>query len=363
MDPQGSATNPPPPAQPPTDPITEHVPQFINLPAPNIEEADYFQLLWALFRTMLLWFLSITAASQCTATATEKIRTNIEMFTAMEPKLDVTSPEKFTGTPEKVEGFLNALIFYFKGKRVTSDEAKIIYALSIITGGTNNIAGNWADLQRQLIIEDAADAPYDWEKFETAFVAYFKYSSTKDELQTKLTKLVQGKGTADEYITQFKGIMKGTGSDDEALLYWFKMGLNDGLRASVWSLRPSPTNLSEWMKEASNQDRHYRQNREYQSHKHGSTGQSEKTSKPPANNNTPSAPAKPAEPQGTTPDPNAMDIDAMKKKGLCYKCKKFGHRFFECPEGKGKEKDRFNVREMSKDDKKDLLKELLNEDF
>ena len=111
MDPQGSATNPPPPAQPPTDPITEHVPQFINLPAPNIEEAGFFQLLWALFRTMLLWFSSITAASQRTATATEKIGTNIETFTAKEPKLDVTPLEKFTSTPEKVQGFLNDLIF------------------------------------------------------------------------------------------------------------------------------------------------------------------------------------------------------------------------------------------------------------
>ena len=37
-------------------------------------------------------------------------------------------------------------------------------------------------------------------------------------------------------------------------------------------------------------------------------------------------------------DPNTMDVDATREeartKGLCYKCKKPGHQFFECPEKK-----------------------------
>ena len=246
-------------------------------------------------------------------------------------------------------------------QKISTNEGKIIYALSMINGGTNDIAGNWANLQRKAIIEESIDALLTWDAFKTAFIAYFKYSSTKDELQTKLTKLAQGKGTADEYITQFKGIMNGTGFDNEALLYWFKLGLNDGLRSSVWSLRPMPTTLAEWMKEASNQDRNYRQNGEYQSHKHGfGPGQLEKTQKPPVNMTSVQAKAPEAK---IAPDPNAMDIDAMKKKGLCYRCKKPGHRFFECPEGKEKERERFNVREMTQEQRKELMDELMKEDF
>ncbi|KAF9258961.1 hypothetical protein L218DRAFT_830802, partial [Marasmius fiardii PR-910] len=76
------------------------------------------------------------------------------------------------------DSFLNAIIFYFRGKRITSNDGRIVYALSTISGGTN-IAWNWADLQRKLIIEGARDAPESWEDFQAAFVAYFKYSSTK----------------------------------------------------------------------------------------------------------------------------------------------------------------------------------------
>ncbi|KAJ8091495.1 hypothetical protein PM082_024413 [Marasmius tenuissimus] len=124
----------------------------------------------------------------------------------------------------------------------------------MVIGSTNDVATNWADLQPKLIVEEDDSCLKTWKDFCDALVAYFKYSSTKDELQTKLTNLKQGKGTADEFITQFKAIMGGTALDDEALLYWFKLGFNDGLRKSVWSLRLMLTTLKELMNEVSNQD-------------------------------------------------------------------------------------------------------------
>ncbi|KAJ8077892.1 hypothetical protein PM082_002333 [Marasmius tenuissimus] len=108
-----------------------------------------------------------------------------------------------------------------------------------------------------------------------------------------------------------------------------------------------PTTLKEWMNEVSNQDCTYHMDREYQAHKRGSgSAQTEKAKKTQVNNHaatTTKTTEVKRETVTTTPHPNAMDIDAMKKKGLCYKCKKQGHRFFKCPEGKGKEKDRFNI--------------------
>ncbi|KAL0057030.1 hypothetical protein AAF712_016349 [Marasmius tenuissimus] len=308
--------------QPIEDPVTAHlINEQQNLFSPNLEHANCCQLLWAPFWTLLPWIQSIAHASGNTSTATERISGNIDKFTNREPKLDISPPEKFAGSPEKVDAFVNALVLYFKGKKIKTDEGRIIYALSMVVGGTNDVATNWADLQQKLIIEEDDSRLKTWKDFCDALVSYFKYLSTIDELQTKLTNLKQGKGTADEFITQFKAIMGGTAFDDEALLYWFKLGLNNGLRKLVWSLRPMLTTLKEWMNKVSNQNHTYCMDQEYQAHKRGSgSAQTGKANKTPVNNHavaTRKTIEVKRETVTTTPDPNAMDIDVMKKKGQC----------------------------------------------
>ena len=57
-----------------------------------------------------------------------------------------------------------------------------------------------------------------------------------------------------------------------------------------------------------------------------------------------------------------MDVDATreeaKAKGLCYKCKKPGHQFFECPEKKPYTTRKVDVRAMSQEERTELMQQL-----
>ena len=57
-----------------------------------------------------------------------------------------------------------------------------------------------------------------------------------------------------------------------------------------------------------------------------------------------------------------MDVDATKEearaKGLCFKCKKPGHRFFECPEKKPYTTRKMDVRAMTKEERMELMEQL-----
>ncbi|KAJ7123006.1 hypothetical protein C8R44DRAFT_596548, partial [Mycena epipterygia] len=248
--------------------------------------------------------------------------------------LKLETPESFNGRPEKVEGFINALILYFDGQQITEDAQRIIFALSLIKGGTGDIAGNWADLQRKLIVDfqngDADNGHIGtWTQFKTDFTAYFQYTSSKDEAQKKLTKLHQGKGSADEYITLFKGLATASKFDDEALLHYFKQGLNPSLRTAVFNIRPQPTTYKEWLTEASQVDRTYRQGKEFNSvfgRTEQHTPQQQTQQKP----NWPAAQTQTPPPFRVQRDPDAMDVDRQKDSRTCFVCNKPGHIARNC---------------------------------
>ena len=57
-----------------------------------------------------------------------------------------------------------------------------------------------------------------------------------------------------------------------------------------------------------------------------------------------------------------MEVDATREdaraKGLCFKCKKPGHRFFECPEKKPYATRKVDIREMTKEERMELMEQL-----
>ncbi|KAJ7677309.1 hypothetical protein B0H17DRAFT_1079361, partial [Mycena rosella] len=134
----------------------------------------FWVLLWAAIHSLLTSFSLVR--SERTTIATEQIATA--------KPLKLASPDSFTGAPDKVEGFFNALTLYRSAQR-------IIFALSLVKGGTGDIASNWADLQRKHIVDHRNGVPNTFTLAPGAIVAeftsYFQYTSSKDEAQKKLT--------------------------------------------------------------------------------------------------------------------------------------------------------------------------------
>jgi hypothetical protein len=327
-------------------------PEEQQMTAPALTDAGFWVLLWAAIRSLLLAVTGLVSRSERTSTATEQLATAVQTYTTRPTPtkpLKLDSPESFNGRPDKVEAFINALTLYFDGQAIKDDKSRVIFALSLGKGGNGDIAGNWADLQRKQIV-DHQNSPTPlvhigtWFQFVHEFKAYFQYTSSKDEAQRKLAKLHQGKGTADEYITLFKGLAPATNFDQEALLHYFRLGLNPALCTAVFNIRPQPTTYEQWLVEASQVDRTYRHSKEYSS----ASGRNEQTPQQKARLPAVQMPTK------VERDPDAMDVDRHKDTRICFRCNKPGHISRWCPENK----QRFNVRGMSKEDRAELLKSI-----
>lgn len=349
-----STTNTPFASLPPNDPVYEHLaPEMQQMSAPNLENAGFWVLLWAAIRTLLGSFTRLLGWQERSTLATEQLANAVQTYTnrsVHRKPLKLDSPEPFNGQPDKVEAFLNALTLYFSGQQIRADDQRVIFALSLVKGGTGDIAGSWANLQRKLIVEFSNNAENNghigtWAQFVTDFTAYFQYSSSKDEAQMKLVKLQQGKSTADEYITLFKGLAPSSGFNDEALLDHFKRGLNTPLRTVVFNIRPQPVTYKDWLREASECDRTYRKAKEYNSALGGRVERETVQQKA-------KMPAVQAAPR-VERDPDAMDVDRLRDIHTCYKCGKPGHIARFCPNGPP---PKFNVRAMAKDDVAELLR-------
>ena len=142
---------------PPNDPVYSTLPPDVQaLNAPNLDHAGFWVLLWAAVRSLLLGITSLVSGTARSATATEQIATTVQSYTtrpAPRKPLKLEAPESFNGLPHKVDAFIHALTLYFDGQEISDDGQRIIFVLSLVKGGSGDITGNWADLQRKLIVE------------------------------------------------------------------------------------------------------------------------------------------------------------------------------------------------------------------
>jgi hypothetical protein len=230
------------------------------------------------------------------------------------PKIKPESPEAFDGKPDHVMSFLAALTVYFSALKEENNKNMILYGLSKIKGGKENVASRWADAKRIEIVnynstiakgnaegatqvelaqaQHAVDPITNWEMFTEQFRAHFMLTREDDAARDALEVLEMGTKSCEEYTTMFNGYTLLAGYNDEYLIRKYKAGLNKALRQKVIGTYPAPVGLPQWKERALALDKEFRR----ENHKN--------KEKEPFRYSAP-------KPKPQQKDENAMEIDAI----------------------------------------------------
>ncbi|CDO72201.1 hypothetical protein BN946_scf184970.g53 [Trametes cinnabarina] len=292
-------------------------------------------------------------------------------------------PEPFDGSMEKFDDFFNQLTVVFDADEETyglpiGSKNRILYALSFLKTGR---AAAWRTLQ----VEKYGREGYpSWEDFASSLRDQFGDPDPRTTAQIRIARLSMetDRLTADEYINAFEQLEHRTEFGEEALRVQFRRGLPAWLLDKLTNLPTPPTTLAATKYWARHFDREHRR-REEERHRFtrdlASRGRG--TNPAPARASpTPSAAmqtsrAAPSVPQAASASPTTtstdrrdstgvtfggtgqpMDIDAARRRGMCFTCGQRGHIQRDCPNRKIVVRNL--VQQLSVEDRSELLKEL-----
>jgi hypothetical protein len=239
-------------------------------------------------------------------------------------QLKFSAPDAFDGTRDKLDTFIRQINLVTNAAPAgTSLKTLIGWALSHMRGGS---AGTWAD---KLVTDHGpgVDYPYrDWDAFLAELRRMFGDPDRAGSAVQKLQKLKQASGKADAYITEFQLLAGISGLQDDALLYYFKAGLQPAILQKIYGHYPMPTTLAGWQEFTRQLDRQYREYLESQKSHASSPRDATKPTHTPAQ--TTRAPSTDVAP---------MDVDRTKSRSnptqpRCFKCGATDHMVRDCPQ-------------------------------
>uniref|UniRef100_A0A3B1JYM9 Gypsy retrotransposon integrase-like protein 1 n=1 Tax=Astyanax mexicanus TaxID=7994 RepID=A0A3B1JYM9_ASTMX len=139
------------------------------------------------------------------------------------PGFSVSKPELFDGDPEKCSGFLLQCSVFFSNSPPTTDEAKIGFIISRLSGK----ALEWATA----IWEDLSGASYT--DFLATFRSVFDHSRYGQSNGELLLALKQGQKPVASYALEFRTLAAGSGWNNAALINVFRCGLNPDVQREL----------------------------------------------------------------------------------------------------------------------------------
>ena len=191
------------------------------------------------------------------------------------------------------------------------DDKKIIFVLSLITGGT---AKAWKE--NWLATKIAARVLGTYEEFKTTLTKAFTPINEGGYTRAALKNLRQKKGKLAEYIADFKNLVGQSGIDSEpALAEYFMEGIQPEILKDIFRSKVVPTKMEDWYIETSHIELQQLQLKEIEDRRKGITSNYQGY----YGHNSSSSGRK---------DPNAMDVDQLsteeverhRKERLCFRC-------------------------------------------
>jgi hypothetical protein len=300
--------------------------------------------------------------------------------TSTNSRMKPAAPSEFDGSRSKGRAFLNSCELYIglAPNQFPSDDSKIYWALSYMKGDR---AARFTD-RTMRYARDHGSLPYaSWTSFRKEFVQLF---CPKNEMQTarmrlETSKYHQGSRAVDDYVDEFRELIDMAKYEEGAnIVLKFRHGLNSEIQRYIACLtagRPSDDDPEEWFEAAVLCDDNRIANDAFQAtfrstRSHTFAPASNRTvpaSNVGSNNSKLANPVRGVLPMPTASsfpfkavapsfkDPNAMEIDANRKKGpqpsLCFRCGEPGHMVRDCPH-------RFDVRYMTIDERSDFAQQV-----
>ena len=168
-------------------------------------------------------------------------------------ELRIAKPEKFSGKKGgEVYKWFAQLRLVFRGNPqiYQSDDNKIAYALSYLTGA----AQNWAMPLLQAVDEGRHhDLLVNYNKFREAMVAVYGEMDRRSNAEDRLAKIRQT-GSIAGYISTFNEHAAQVDWNELSLIARFRGGLKDEILDSIATAETQPQGLQEWMAMASRID-------------------------------------------------------------------------------------------------------------
>ena len=178
-------------------------------------------------------------------------------------KYKANLPDVFNGDVTLSKSFKRQLTIYFsaRGNEFDDYQAKILFLLSYMQGGNT---GPWADRCLDQIERGSRRRvltyPYaSYDDFLKLFDERFLEKNEEDKARHKLKYLTQGTGTCAEYIASFEALEELTGFNDEALVDFYKAGINKQLIDKIVTMENMLTTLAGYKKFTDRFDRQHRQ--------------------------------------------------------------------------------------------------------
>ena len=287
-------------------------------------------------------------------------------------------PDDFEGNPEDVSAWCRRMTMYFWSNGIRNEWERIEIALGKIRKGKDNRAQRWADTQIRKFLpfqEEWKNSNLDegmeldaetmknkfpfnsWNEMTKEMGEFFISTETQTHAIERIHRLRQGSRMVEDYWSEFCTWKDLTGYNEVALVGIFKRGLHSGLARKLVELGQ--------MKNSDSLNRWYESALDYERARREATtefgGQGEKN-----NRRDQAETAREEKGALVVPrrDPEAMDIDRMKRQGVCFSCGTKGHIAARCPEPR-KERKHFRRRvglEKGVDEMREFIRSQM-EDF
>jgi hypothetical protein len=243
-----------------------------------------------------------------------------------EVELRAGAPVAFDGNIRKASRWLHSVKAYFTVNAAvySTNEKKVVTALAYMTEGT---ASSWSDTFYQ-VCEGRSSKYGTWADFEKEFREMFIPADASIVALNKIQKLKQLGRSLTSYVAEFRILVAVANvKESHVLIHMFNLGLNDELVNAVHLMGEIPTDFDKYITAVTKIDSNM---------KRGKTTIALTRANRHLN----------YRPQPKKKDDDAMDIDRLDEeeradcmaKGLCFVCKKHGHRANACPNKKKKKK-------------------------